>query len=79
MTILSKKLETLDYTQPYWNHIYNKNMDLLENDLLKLNAILEIEITSLRDGDILEWDETEGAWIPRQRVTTTTTTTTTTI
>ena len=62
MTILSSGLETDDYNSPGWVHIYNRNIDLLENDLLKLSALLDVNLEGIQDGDSLVWNSTTSKW-----------------
>ena len=60
MTVLSSKLETLDYDSPNWNFIYNRNMELLDAELLKLNALQDVDVTSLQNGNVLIYSS--GVW-----------------
>ncbi|WP_028320367.1 hypothetical protein [Desulfatiglans anilini] len=63
MTILAAtKLETADYGQPYWVAIYNKNVDLLNQKLLKISALLDVDATSLADGAVLRWNSESAKW-----------------
>jgi hypothetical protein len=56
-------LETMDYGEPLWNYIYNKNMEILDKELLKLSTIAEIDVSTLQDGDTIVWDSTASKWI----------------
>lgn len=68
MTILSPSgLETFSYGAPGWNHIYNRCMDLLENELLKLNALQDVNVSGLTDEDVLIYNSAEGKWIRTTR------------
>lgn len=68
MTVLSPSgLETFNYGAPGWNHIYNRNMDLLENELLKLNALQDVDVTGLTDEDVLIWVASESKWVRTTR------------
>lgn len=66
MTIKSPtNLETMDYKVAYWVHIYNKNIDLLNSVLLKVNALGDVNPDNLQDGAILTWSADRSKWIPR--------------
>ena len=73
-----------------WNtNVANYNISRLNNTLLKLSALLDVNVSGLSDGDILSYNTATSKWIPdrgpddgRWLSTTTTTsssTTTTTI
>jgi hypothetical protein len=64
MTVLSSGLETADYGAPGWNHIYNRNMDLLENELLKLAALQDVDVTGIDDGEPFIWNDSTSKWEP---------------
>jgi hypothetical protein len=63
VTILSTGLETMDYGTPGWNHIYNRNMDLLDNELLRLKALLDTDLSGIKDGESLRWSDSESKWV----------------
>lgn len=68
MTILSPSgLETFDYGAPGWNHVYNRDMDLLEHELLKLNALQDVDVNGLKDEDVLIWSTSASKWIRTTR------------
>jgi len=68
MSILSPSgLETFNYGTPGWNHVYNRNMDLLENELLKLAALQDVDVTGLTDEDVLIWSSSSSKWIRTAR------------
>ena len=63
MTILSPtNLEKFDYGMPYWMHIYNRNIDLLNQHLLKVHGLGEVRQRYMQDGTILVWNEAAGEW-----------------
>lgn len=63
MTILSPSgLETDTYDQPGWTSIMNKNIDMLNRLLLKIQALGDVDVDNLRDGGILTWDSSAGKW-----------------
>lgn len=65
MSILNpSKLETADYGQPQWVAIYNKNVERLNALLLKINALLDVDTTYLKDDAVLQWDATDQKWYP---------------
>ena len=64
MTILSdSNLETMDYDVPGWVHIYNENIDRLNDILLKIDGLLDV-VTSTppKDGAVLCWNATTSNW-----------------
>ena len=74
------ELEKLNWSQQSWSEVMRRNMQLLEDTLLKVDAMLDVNLTSLADNDILKWDETSGKFInvPFDNYFSTTTTTTST-
>ena len=63
MTILSPtNLETADYGLPGWVHIFNKNIDLLNSVILKVNQLVDVNADYLPDGGVLTWDASSGKW-----------------
>jgi len=65
MTLLSTGLETANYNMPGWEKIYNKNVELLNDTLLKVNALLDVDVSTLQDGQVLTWDAGQSKWVPR--------------
>ena len=66
MTILTDtNLETHDYAVPGWVHIYNKNIELLNYRLLKIQELLDVDTTGLKDKSILVWHSGMGKWVCR--------------
>lgn len=67
MTIDSDtKLETFDYNVPGWVYVYNKNIDLLNYALLKVNALLDVKTDNLEDKSILVWNASTSKWVCRK-------------
>lgn len=65
MSVLSPSgLETFDYGTPGWNFIYNRNMDLLENDLLKLKALQDVDLNSIEDQKPFRYNASTQTWEP---------------
>lgn len=64
MTILSSGLETDDYGSPGWNHIYNKNMELLEEELLKLKALQDVDLDAIDDQESFVYNSSTQKWEP---------------
>jgi len=60
------KLETHDYAVPGWVHIYNKNVDLLNYVLLKIQALVDVKTNNLEDKSILVWNATTSKWVCRK-------------
>jgi len=64
MTILSDtNLETADYSQPQWVHIYNTNVERLNAVLLKIHSLLDVDVSSIEIGDVLKWDAGASKWV----------------
>lgn len=59
-------LETHTYNVPGWVHVYNKNIDLLNYRLLKVNALLDVKTDNLEDKSILVWNATTSKWACRK-------------
>jgi hypothetical protein len=63
MTILSAtKLETATYGTPEWVAIYNANIYKLNTLLLKINALLDVDVDGLLNGSILRWNASTSKW-----------------
>ena len=63
MTILTDSgLETVTYSQPLWQMIMNKNFQMLNNTLLKINALLDVDTQNLHHGAFLKWSVSTGKW-----------------
>jgi hypothetical protein len=62
MTILSSGLETNDYNQAHWWAIYNRNVELLNAELLKLQGLLDVKVDKLKDDCFLYWDSSASKW-----------------
>jgi len=64
MTIKSpSNLESLDYGQPDWIHIYNANVDRLNTLLLKIQALQDVKIDKLEDDALLMWDSSQSKYV----------------
>lgn len=64
MTIQSETgLETANYNSPMWVYIYNKNVEILNDTLLKISGLLDVDLTAIDDGAILMWDGSD--WVPK--------------
>jgi hypothetical protein len=66
MTVLSSGLETIDYNAPGWNHIYNQNIDLLTDQLLKLAALQDVDVSDIDDGRPFTWNDSTNKWEPAE-------------
>jgi hypothetical protein len=68
MTILSPtNLETATYNAPGWSHIFNKNIDLLNQRLLKIEAMGDVDHTyTPPDNGVLTWHPGPGKWRPEK-------------
>lgn len=64
MTIYDDKLELDSYGSPGWNHIYNKNMDVLDGELLRLKALKDVDLDTIVDGQPFVWNSSTSKWEP---------------
>ena len=78
--ITGSTLERIRFSCLGWGSIHNDNIQRLEDNLLKVSGLYDVQLTSLTDGDVLEWDAGISKWInvDSSFMTSTTTTTTTT-
>lgn len=44
--------------------VFDYNMTRLNNTLLKLNALLDVDVSGLAVGDVLVWNVGTSKWIP---------------
>lgn len=66
MSFLSPtNLETADYNQPGWVHVFNKNLDKLNDTLLKISGLNDTDTSDVKDEAVLVWNATSSTWIPR--------------
>ena len=76
------QLEKLTHSCQGWNEILERNARLLNDTLLKVSGLLDVNLTSLTNGDVLAWNTSQSKWINKPKgavvLTTTSTTTTTT-
>ena len=49
-------LERLTWSQQGWQKVLSDNMEKLEDTLLYVDGLLDVDITSLADKDILQWN-----------------------
>ena len=52
---LSSGLEYILFSGQSWTGVYNANFQLLEDTLLYLQNLLDVDVTSLADQDVLQW------------------------
>lgn len=65
MSVLSPTgLEEADYNLPGWVHIFNKNLDKLNNTLLKISGLNDTAGTP-KDDAVLVWGAGDSKWLPR--------------
>jgi hypothetical protein len=64
MTVLANGLETDDYGQQQWQALYNRNMELLNGELLKVQSLSDVSIEKLPDNCFLVWDASKARWRP---------------
>ena len=66
MSVLSPSgLETADYNLPGWVHIFNKNIDKLNETLLKIDAMADVSADDKKDEAFLVWAASSSKWIAR--------------
>lgn len=51
-------LEQADYGLPGWVHIFNKNFELLNDELLKIQGLIDVDGSYLPDNGVLVWRST---------------------
>jgi len=67
MTIQSEtKLEQWDYDLPGWVHVYNRNIDLLNDLLLKAKGLIDVSAGFCPDGGLIVWNATSSKWVIRK-------------
>lgn len=59
-------LEQADYKLPGWNHIFNRNFELLNDELLTLAGLVDVEGDYLPDGGVPVWRSARGKWAIRR-------------
>jgi len=62
-------LERLTYNQQGWNQVLADNMRRLNDELLKVKGLTDVELTSLADADVLQWDNAKKKFVNVQRST----------
>ena len=68
MSILSPSgLEQADYTLPGWNFIHAKNTQLLNDALLKLEALQDAHLGAKQDGAVMVWDNATSKYVAKRR------------
>jgi hypothetical protein len=77
-TLSPSGLKTTDYGESAWLAHHNDNWTRLNNTLLKLSALLDVDMSGLADGNILAYNAGANKWKPVIPTTTTSTSTTTT-
>ena len=60
------ELETFPHDLPGWVHVYNANVDKLNDALLKVLALADVDTTELRDGVFLVWRPSTSKWVLRR-------------
>jgi len=64
MTVLSPSgLETDTYNQADWWALYNRNVELLNAVLLKIQALQDVKTDKLKDNSFLYWDSAKSKWV----------------
>lgn len=59
-------LEQADYKLPGWCHIFNRNFELLNDELLKVQGLVDVDTSYLPDGGVLVWRAAAGKWVVRR-------------
>lgn len=63
MTVLSPTgLETDDYSQANWWALYNRNVELLNAELLKIQALQDVKVDKLKNNNFIYWDSSLSKW-----------------
>lgn len=59
-------LEQADYKLPGWSHIFTRNFELLNDDLLKIQGLVDVDTSYLPDEGVLVWRAAAGKWVVRR-------------
>jgi len=51
---------------PGWVHIYNANIDELNNVLLKIQGLLDVDMSYLPPNSLIVWDASASRWVARR-------------
>ena len=60
-------LERATYLQPGWNHVLNRDFELLNAALLKVSGLCDVNLDGLRDGDVLVFHAASNTWRARRK------------
>ena len=63
-TLSPSGLKTTTAGESDWDGTHDDNFTLLNNTLLKLSALLDVDISGLNDGDILAYNNSTKKWEP---------------
>ena len=69
MTVLTDypNLETPDYGLPGWVHVYNTYLYRLNEQLLKIAALADVDVSHCSTGKwVLVWSATDSIYLARQ-------------
>lgn len=53
-------LERIRYGAQSWSAVMSANCQRLEDTLLKLSALLDVDVAGLQDGDVIKYNESSG-------------------
>lgn len=54
------ELERIEFRSSKWRAVMGRNAKRLNDALLKVDAMLDVDLDSLSNMDILQWNATEG-------------------
>ena len=64
VALVPSGLDTITTGDTTWVNKFNSNLVLLNNTLLKLSALLDVNVAGLANGDVLRYDNGTSEWIP---------------
>ena len=63
-------LERITYQQQHWHSVVNRNADVIDYRLQKLERLLDVDTSAgLADGCVLGWHAVSSRWKPMNPVT----------
>ena len=76
--LTASQLQTLRWSCQGWIQVLNYNMTRLNDTVLKVEGMLDVNLTALANNEVLQWDEGTSKFLNVDYGFLTTTTTTTT-
>lgn len=64
VTLSPSGLKTITTSDPNWVTTFNENMTLINDDLLKLSALGDVDLTGIANGDTIKYELAITTWKP---------------